>query len=109
MASEKIPHVTDDTFEADVLKSDVPTLVDFTAQWCGPCKMLAPILEKAVDRYEGKVKFVKMDVDDNQKTAQGYRIFSIPTLLLFADGQVKGQSVGLINESKLDELIAKGS
>jgi thioredoxin 1 len=107
MASEKIPHVTDATFEADVLKSDVPTLVDFTAQWCGPCKALAPILEKAVDRYEGKVKFVKMDVDQNQKTAQGFRIFSIPTLLLFSGGQIKGQSVGLVNDSKLDELLSK--
>ena len=107
MASEKIPHVTDDTFEQDVLKAEVPTVVDFTAQWCGPCKMLAPILEKAADRYEGKVKFVKLDVDSNQKTAQGYRIFSIPTLLVFAEGQIKGQSVGLINESRLDELISK--
>ena len=81
--------------------------MDFTAQWCGPCKMLAPILEKAADRYEGKVKFVKMDVDNNQKTAQGFRIFSIPTLLLFAGGEIRGQSVGLINDAKLDELISK--
>jgi thioredoxin 1 len=107
MASEKIPHVTDATFEADLIKSDIPCVVDFTAQWCGPCKAMAPVLEKAAGKYEGKVKFVKLDVDANQKTAQGYRIFSIPTLLVFAGGQIKGQSVGLINEGRLDELLGK--
>jgi len=107
MASEKIPQVTDASFDADVLKSDVPAVVDFTAAWCGPCKAMAPILEKAAARYEGKVKFYKLDVDSCQKTAQGYRIFSIPTLLVFSGGQIKGQSVGLINEKKLDELISK--
>ena len=96
MASEKIAQVTDASFEEDVLKSDVPTLVDFTAQWCGPCKMLAPILEKAADRYEGKVKFVKVNVDQNPNLAARYGIMSIPTLLFFKGGQVAGQSVGLL-------------
>ncbi len=107
MASEKIAYVTDATFEADVLKAEVPAIVDFTAQWCGPCKMLAPILEKVADRYQGKVKVVKLDVDGNQKTAQHYRVFSIPTLLLFSGGQVKGQTVGLVNEEKIDDLLSK--
>lgn len=107
MASEKIAHVTDATFEEDVLKSQTPTLVDFTAQWCGPCKMLAPILEKVAEKYDGQVKVVKLDVDGNQKTAQHYRIFSIPTLLLFAEGQVKGQSVGMVKEDRIDELLSK--
>jgi thioredoxin 1 len=107
MASEKIAQVTDATFEQDVIKSDVPTLVDFTAQWCGPCKMLAPILERVADKFDGKVKIVKLDVDGNQKTAQHYRIFSIPTLLLFAGGQVKGQSVGMVKEDRIEELLSK--
>jgi thioredoxin 1 len=106
MATEKIAHVTDSTFDEDVLKSEIPTLVDFTAQWCGPCKMIAPILEKVASKYEGKVKIVKLDVDGNQKTAQHYRIFSIPTLLLFSEGQVKGQSVGMVKEDKIDELLS---
>ncbi len=107
MASDKISYVTDATFEKDVIQSAVPTLVDFTAQWCGPCKMLAPVLEKVAGKYEGQVKVVKLDVDGNQKTAQQYRVFSIPTLLLFSGGQVKGQSVGMVKEDRIDDLLSK--
>ena len=102
--------VTDDTFEAEVIKSDMPVLVDFWADWCAPCKMVAPIVEDLASEYEGKVKFAKVDVDSNPKTALGYGIRGIPTLLIFNGGQPVGQVVGAVPKSalksRLDEALS---
>jgi thioredoxin 1 len=95
--SEHIVKITDQNFEQEVLKAGVPVVLDFSANWCGPCKAIAPIL----------VKVCTLDVDESQATAQKYRIFSIPTLLLFKDGNVVGQSVGLVPMEKIEELIGK--
>ena len=85
--------VTDDTFDADVLKAEVPVLVDFWADWCAPCKMIAPIVEDLAEEYDGRVKFAKLDVDSNPRTAMSYGVRGIPTLLVFRDG-VPGQPGG---------------
>ena len=96
--------VTDATFEQEVLKSEVPVVVDFFATWCGPCKMLAPILEKVSEELEGKVKFVKIDIDQNA-AAVTYRIQAVPTLKFFKGGQVVGESVGLESQAALTQKI----
>ncbi len=102
--------VTDDTFEAEVINSDTPVLVDFWADWCAPCKMIAPIVEDLANEYDGKVKFAKVDVDSNPKTATNYGIRGIPTLLIFKGGQPVGQVVGAVPKSalksRLDEALA---
>jgi len=103
----KLLHLTDADFEAEVLKSNIPVLVDFTATWCGPCRALAPLVEEAAGTYAGKVKVGKVDVDECPSTAMKFQIRGVPTLLLFKDGKVAAQSVGLIAKSKLSELIAK--
>jgi len=100
-----IVHVTDDNFEAQVLKASQPVLVDFWAEWCGPCKAIAPILEQLADEYEDSVQIAKLDVDANQSTAMKYGIRSIPTLILFRDGVVQAQHVGLASKEKLAKLI----
>lgn len=105
--SESIVKITDTNFEEEVLKSDKPVLVDFGANWCGPCVAIAPIFEKVAKNYSDRVKFGKIDVDESQSTAQRYKVFSIPTLLLFQDGKVVGQSIGLIPEEKIEELLQK--
>lgn len=92
---------TDATFESDVLKSDMPVLVDFWAPWCGPCRMVAPVVEELSNDYDGKVKFVKLNTDDNPKVAAQFGIRSIPTLLIFKDGEVAGQVVGFRPKSDL--------
>ncbi len=102
--------VTDDTFDADVLKADVPVLVDFWADWCAPCKMIAPIVEDLAEEYDGRVKFAKLDVDSNPKTAMSYGVRGIPTLLIFRDGSPVNQVVGAVPKSvlkgKLEESLA---
>jgi thioredoxin 1 len=102
--------VTDDTFETEVINSDTPVLVDFWADWCAPCKMIAPIVEDLANEYDGKVKFTKVDVDSNPKTATSYGIRGIPTLLIFKGGQPVGQVVGAVPKSalksRLDEALA---
>ena len=102
--------ITDATFEEEVVKSDTPVVVDFWAEWCGPCKMIAPLVEELAGEYEGKVKFTKLDVDSNPQTPMQFGIRGIPTLLIFNDGKPVGQVVGAVPKSMLkkrvDEAIA---
>nr|HEX4317073.1 thioredoxin [Kofleriaceae bacterium] len=107
MASANVKEVTDQNFEAEVLKADVPTLVDFWAVWCGPCKQIAPTVEALADAYAGKLKVAKMDVDHHQVVPQQYRVTSIPTLLLFKGGKVVAQLVGAQPRHKLEAEIQK--
>lgn len=101
----KVIAVSDQSFESDVLKAATPVLVDFWAEWCGPCKMLAPILESVVDEYDGKVKIVKINVDDNPETAPKFGIRGIPTLILFKNGQVVATKVGALSKAQLTEFL----
>ncbi len=103
--SEQIVHVTDANFEDEVLKSDIPVLVDYWAEWCGPCKMIAPVLEELATDYDGKVKICKLDVDANQETAAKFGIRGIPTLMIFKDGDAQGQKVGALSKNQLSEFI----
>jgi thioredoxin 1 len=103
--SENIKHITDASFEADVLKSDKPVLVDFWAEWCGPCKMIAPILEELGKDFTGKLQIVKMDVDANQAVPSKYGIRAMPTLVLFKNGVPAAQLVGAAPKGKLASFI----
>ena len=103
--SDIIQQVTDDTFEPDVLKSDVPVLVDYWAEWCGPCKAIAPMLEEVAKEYSGKVKVAKVNVDENQELAKKYNVRAIPTLMLFKDGQVAATKIGALPKNKLLEWV----
>lgn len=97
--------VSDDSFENEVIESNIPVLVDFWAQWCGPCKALTPIVEEIATKYEGKVKFVKVDVDSNPSTPSKFGVRGIPTLILFKNGQVAATQVGLVNKADLAKFI----
>ena len=103
--SDKITHVTDGSFEQDVLQADKPVLVDYWAEWCGPCKMIAPILEEVAESYADKVKVCKMDVDSNQLTPQKYGIRGIPTLILFKGGNAEATKVGAVSRSQLNAFL----
>ncbi len=107
MASEKIVDVTDATFEAEVLKSDKPTLIDFWASWCAPCKAIAPIVDELAAEYEGKVKVTKMNVDENPMTPSKFGVRGIPTLILFKGGQVVEQKVGAVPKAQLADMLKK--
>ena len=105
MASDLIKHITDATFEADVLKSGQPVVVDFWAEWCGPCKMIAPILDEVASAYEGKLQIAKMNVDDNRDIPAKFGIRGIPTLMIFKDGQLAATKVGAMSKSQLTAFI----
>jgi thioredoxin 1 len=107
MASANIKELTDQNFDAEVLKSDVPTLVDFWAVWCGPCKQIAPFVDAIAEQYAGKIKVAKMDIDHHQATPQAYGVRSIPTLLVFKGGKVVGQLVGAMPKQKIEAEIQK--
>jgi len=103
--SEHIVHVTDDSFENEVLKSNEPVLVDYWAEWCGPCKMIAPVLDDIAGEYKGKVKIAKLNIDDNPNTPPRYGIRGIPTLMLFKNGEVEATKVGAVSKSQLTAFI----
>ncbi len=103
--SGDIVYVTDDSFEQDVLQSEIPVLVDYWAEWCGPCKMIAPILEEVVKEYAGKLKITKLNIDENSATPPKYGIRGIPTLMIFKDGDVEATKVGALSKSQLTAFI----
>ncbi|MDA8693837.1 thioredoxin TrxA [Pseudomonadales bacterium] len=103
--SHTIVHVTDASFEAEVINSEVPVLVDYWAEWCGPCKAIAPVLEEVAANYEGKVKVCKVDVDSNKEAAQKYGIRGIPTLMVFKDGNASATKVGALSKTQLEEFV----
>ena len=103
--SDQIVYTSDANFEKDVLNSSVPVLVDYWAEWCGPCKMIAPILDEIAGDYQGKLKIAKVNVDENQQVTQKYGIRSIPTLMIFKDGNVQAQKVGAMSKSQLAAFI----
>ncbi len=103
--TNNIKTISDASFEADVLKSDKPVLVDFWAEWCGPCKMVAPVIDEVAKEYVGKVSFAKMDVDSNQSTPAKFGIRGIPTLILFKNGAIVAQKVGALSKSQLTAFI----
>ena len=103
--SQQIVHVSDSSFEQDVLKSDLPVLLDFWAEWCGPCKMIAPILDQIATEYAGRVVVAKMNVDENPKTPMKFNVRGIPTLILFKNGQLAGQKIGAVRKADVAALL----
>jgi thioredoxin 1 len=103
--SEHIHYVTDASFNADVLQAQQPVLVDYWAEWCGPCKMIAPILDEIANEYAGRLKVAKLNIDDNQKTPANYGVRGIPTLMLFKNGNIEATKVGALSKSQLAAFI----
>ena len=100
-------NVNKDNFEAEVLRSDIPVLVDFWAGWCGPCKMLAPVVAQLAEEYDGKIKVAKIDVDENEELAMEYGVSSIPAVKIFKGGSMVDESIGFVPKARLEELIGK--
>ncbi len=107
MASEAILEVSDSNFESEVVNSDVPVLIDFWAPWCGPCRAIAPIVEEISSTYEGKIKVGKMNVDENQATTMKFGIRSIPTLIMFKDGEAIDQIIGAVPKGEIERVVEK--
>ena len=107
MSNQAIAHISDDQFDNEVLKSSEPVLVDFWAEWCGPCKMIAPILDELATTYSGKLKIAKINIDHNQKTPRNYNVRGIPTLMIFKDGKVQATQIGAVGKKQLEQLIDK--
>jgi len=107
--SSALMHVTDSDFEQQILKSEVPVLVDFWAAWCGPCRTVGPLVEELAGEYQGKVKIAKLNVDDNKQTPQKYGVKGIPTLMLFKNGAVVDQVVGAVPKSRIQDMLDKVS
>lgn len=107
--SENILNVTDDSFEGDVLRNELPVLVDYWAEWCGPCKMIAPVLEEVADEYAGNMVVAKLNIDDNPNTPPKYGIRGIPTLMIFKGGEVAATKVGALSKTQLLEFIQSNS
>ena len=105
--SDKVTHVGDADFDAAVLQSGEPVLVDFWAEWCGPCKMISPVLDELAETYGGKLKVAKVNVDENRATAIKYHVRSIPMLLLFTDGQIQATQIGAVGKGQLTQMIDK--
>ena len=105
MASERIKHISDASFESDVLQADKPVLVDYWAEWCGPCKMIAPVLDEIAQTYAGKLKVCKLNIDENQETPPKYGVRGIPTLMLFKNGNVEATKVGALSKSQLAAFL----
>lgn len=103
--SDLISHINDSEFESEVLNSDVPVLVDFWATWCGPCKAIAPVLDDLAKDYEGRVKFVKIDIDQNQKTAVNYSVRGVPTMMMFKGGKVEATKVGAAPKGQIAQML----
>ncbi len=106
--SDAIVHVSDASFDEDVLSASGPVLVDFWAAWCGPCKMIAPVLDELAKEYDGQIKICKMDVDANKETPTKFNIRGIPTLMIFKDGNAEGTKVGALSKPQLKEFIESG-
>jgi thioredoxin 1 len=107
MANSKIVEVTDQNFDLEVLKSDLPVLVDFWATWCGPCRMVAPILDQLADQLEGKVRIVKLDVDSNQALAFQFHVSSIPTFILFKQGAIADRMLGAMPKASFEQFLTR--
>jgi thioredoxin 1 len=105
--SDLIVHTTDDGFDSDVIQSDTPVLLDFWAEWCSPCKMIAPVLDQIAAEYEGKLRIVKLNIDENPQIPQKFNIRSIPTLLLFSNGSVAAQQVGAVGKAQLESFLGQ--
>jgi len=105
MASELIQHVTDASFDPNVLKSDVPVLVDYWAEWCGPCRAIAPVLDQIAEDYKGRIKIAKVNVDENQEVPRKYGIRAIPTLMLFKNGNIEATKMGAVSKSQLAAFL----